>query len=136
MESARRKLSINVRLWEENGLRLFGTRDRERWEFICPGCGVIASVRGFAKFGAPPHGIAKSCIGVFLGNIFTDDDTPVWGNGPCNFIGTADTLPVEVEFSMHKSLFCFHFADPIIYQKVDGPFDHSYYKHYEGVLVS
>lgn len=133
MESAREKLTLTLDQWTREGFRLFGTHNRDYWEFICPGCGIITQVKVCKMLKIPMHEIGKSCIGLY--EPAYQSKMNIWGYGPCKFIGTEDSLPVEV-INGDLSIFCFHFADYKIYPKIDGPgsIHHNgiYYKHYAG----
>ena len=48
--------------WKEEGIRRFGD-DIEKWEFKCPNCGHIASVRDFLVLGAKMDDAHQECIG-------------------------------------------------------------------------
>ena len=69
--------------WEKEGIRRFGS-DQQKWQFVCPSCGFVASVADYVSAGASDGFIGFSCIGRLVGakrSLFED------GPGPCDYAG-------------------------------------------------
>lgn len=49
------------------GQRRFGT-DPLEWQFVCPSCGHVASVKDWKTAGAPEGAVAFSCVGRYTGD--------------------------------------------------------------------
>lgn len=48
--------------WLTEGERLFGA-DIMKWQFVCPACGNIQTMKDFKALGADPQLVYQSCIG-------------------------------------------------------------------------
>jgi hypothetical protein len=48
--------------WLEEGTEKFGP-DRDKWWFVCPACGHVATRRHWKETGAPEGTAAFSCVG-------------------------------------------------------------------------
>lgn len=128
MEAARKRLIMTTEEWEGEGFRIFRTRDKQFWEFVCPSCGRVIMAKEYNMLNVPHYSIARDCIGVWNPTIIGSCD---WGDGACRFVGNSKNLPVEVIGVCHNFKL-FHFADGELGERVDGPGGHCYYKHYAG----
>lgn len=68
--------------WLAEGKSLFGTETKD-WQFVCPSCGNIQSMRDFAEAGVddPASKVHYSCIGRWTG----DQNDMCSGKQPCNY---------------------------------------------------
>jgi len=114
--NARRKIIISHENWKLMGELIFKTSDMNKWKFICPSCGYIASVKDYRDALIPSTFIAEYCIGNWIG---VRGDVNQWGQGPCGFKGDYETNPVHVTDRLAADDYVFHFAANMKY--VEGP---------------
>ena len=85
--------------WFAEGKRLFG-EDQMVWRFVCPNCGLVASVADWCDVGAPAGAVAYSCLGRYDTSI-PDEEVGTIGNKkqPCDFTegGLFGMSPVDVD---------------------------------------
>lgn len=86
--------------WFAEGKMLFGD-DTNKWRFVCPSCGHVATPEDWLKARAPETVIAFSCVGRWDGTDPKKAAEAAFKNkgGPCNYAGGGlFTLnPVEVD---------------------------------------
>lgn len=96
--------------WHTLGVELFGS-DYEKWLFVCPSCGNIASIGDYRKYkdkGATPDSATFNCIGRYMDGKVADMCS---GERPCNYssggLFCINTLRIIVD---GKNVPCFEFA--------------------------
>lgn len=73
--------------WMAEAKRRFGD-DPMNWQFVCPSCGHVASVKDWKDAGAPEGAVAFSCVGRYTGDGKAAEDKAFkHGGGPCNYTG-------------------------------------------------
>ena len=73
--------------WLAEAQRRFGD-DPMAWQFVCPSCGHVASVKDWKDAGAPEGAVAFSCLGRYTGDRKSAEDKAFkQGGGPCNYTG-------------------------------------------------
>ena len=95
--------------WKAEGEKKFGP-DYLKWQFICPVCGHVASVRDYRAVGAVDGEIGFSCIGRRIErsrSAFFER-----GNGPCDYTGGGlfGLNPVKIQMPNGKIIAAFKFA--------------------------
>ena len=88
--------------WHDRGVKLFG-EDKEKWAFVCPSCGHVATVQDWHDAGAPTGSVAYSCVGRWK----EKPSDAFQNSGPCNYAGGGlfKLNPVDVD-----GVFYFDFA--------------------------
>ena len=78
---------LTLEQWLEEGLKRFG-RDANRWKFVCPSCGHIASVADWRNSGALEGAVAFSCVGRWM-SLGKAAERAAFrrAGGPCNYAG-------------------------------------------------
>lgn len=80
---------ITILEWLAEGEHLFGSAV-DRWRFVCPACGHVATVQDWWDVGAP-EAVGFSCIGRWYGGsrrAFGEDRTKnADASGPCDYSG-------------------------------------------------
>jgi len=99
--------------WMAEGTRRFGP-DYDKWRFVCPVCGFVASVQDWKDVGHP-DAVAFSCIGRWRKDgidALTDGLHKGMGR-PCNYAGGGlfKLNPVTVVFDDGIEHRAFEFAD-------------------------
>ena len=94
--------------WCKEGTERYGV-DMRKWEFICPSCGHIASIKEWMDAGAKETQAAFSCIGRH-----TERPEEIFhkNGGPCNYAGSGlfRLNPVHVKFPDCRVRETFEFA--------------------------
>jgi hypothetical protein len=110
---ARKKMTHEE--WLAEGKRRFGPH-MQRWQFVCPACGHVASVQDWQDAGAPETAVAFSCVGRWVKPDLLKPVREAFGGegpGPCNYAGGGlfAINPVEVhrEDKTHR---VFDFSEP------------------------
>jgi len=98
--------------WVAEGKRRFG-EDFDKWRFVCPVCGFVASVQDWKDVGHS-DAAAFSCVGRWRKD--SKDaltDAMAKGRGPCNYAGGGlfRLNPVTVVFTDGTEHSAFEFAD-------------------------
>lgn len=79
--------TMNHADWLAEAKRRFGD-DPMNWQFVCPSCGHVASVKDWKDAGAGEGAVAFSCIGRYTR---TDEEAASKAfkreGGPCNYTG-------------------------------------------------
>ena len=101
--------TVTYEEWRKEAIELFGP-DLNKWKFVCPVCGLVASVEDYKKAGAPVDAVGFSCIGRWMDN--PRDAFGEEGPGPCNYAGGGffRLNPVTVKTNDGKETQAFEFA--------------------------
>jgi hypothetical protein len=94
--------------WKQEAIRRFGT-DPNRWRFVCPSCGHVASIQDWKDAGASEGEAAFSCIGRHISKSADIGGKP----GPCNYAGGGlfQLNPITITHADGHTSNVFDFAD-------------------------
>lgn len=75
--------TVTYEEWLAEAKQKFGN-DPNKWAFVCPACGYVATIGDWKAAGAPEDAIAFSCIGRWLNKA---GEAFEFGSGPCHYVG-------------------------------------------------
>lgn len=81
---------LTLSQWKQLGEKLFGN-DPMDWQFVCPSCNTVISVRDYKTVGAPESAVGYACIGRYLPNkrdaFGGESKNKNAERSPCNYTG-------------------------------------------------
>jgi len=103
-------MELTSREWVNKGVELFGTKDKTKWKFKCPSCGVSTIGQEWVDVKAEGH-FAFSCIGR---SIESKGDFLKNNKQPCNYAGGGlfKLNPVTIEHEDGEKSGAFAFDHP------------------------
>lgn len=97
--------------WREKGETLFG-KDFKTWQFVCPGCGNVASIQDFINLGQDEENACNHSYNECISR-YTNAGSPQQNKKPCNWAayGLLGTLGkgIMIEVKEEKEIEIFDF---------------------------